>query len=73
VLATKFTNVTVIDNHIYGLSDGILDCVSLETGERAWKKGRYRQGQVLGVGQRILVLAKMQSRLVEANPRSSPS
>ena len=69
VLATKFTNVTVIGNHIYGLSDGILDCVSLENGERQWKKGRYRQGQVLGVGQRILVQAEDgKVALVEANP-----
>ena len=69
VLLTKFTNVTVIDGYVYGLSDGILECVNLETGERQWKKGRYRQGQVLGVGQRILVLAEDgKVALVEANP-----
>lgn len=69
VLQTKFTNVTVIGGHVYGLSDGILECVELETGERKWKRGRYNHGQILGVGQRILVLAEDgKVALVEANP-----
>ena len=69
VLQTKFTNVTVIESHIYGLSDGILECVELESGNRRWKKGRYNHGQVLGVGQRILVVSEDgKVALVEANP-----
>ena len=69
VLQTKFTNVTVIDDHVYALSDGILECVELESGQRRWKKGRYNHGQVLGVGQRILVVSEDgKVALVEANP-----
>jgi outer membrane protein assembly factor BamB len=69
VLQTKFTNVTVIDGHVYALSDGILECVELETGKRRWKKGRYNHGQILGVGKLILVQAEDGDvALVEANP-----
>lgn len=56
VLNTKFTNVVVWGNHAYGLSDGELECVDLETGERCWKEGRYGHGQVLRARDLLLVL-----------------
>ena len=69
LLQTKFTNVTVIGDYVYGLSDGILECVALQSGERQWKKGRYGHGQVLGVGRNLLVQAEDgRVALVEANP-----
>lgn len=58
LLKTKFTNVAVHDGHAYGLSDGILECVSLADGKRRWKGGRYGQGQVLRVGGLLLVQAE---------------
>ena len=58
LLKTKFTNVTISDGHAYGLSDGILECVSLADGKRRWKGGRYGQGQVLRVGGLLLVQAE---------------
>jgi outer membrane protein assembly factor BamB len=58
LLKTKFTNVVVHDGHAYGLSDGILECVRLADGKRAWKGGRYGQGQVLRVGEVLLVQAE---------------
>ena len=58
LLKTKFTNVTIHDGHAYGLSDGILECVSLADGARRWKGGRYGQGQVLRVGGLLLVQAE---------------
>ena len=73
VLETKFTNVSIIDNHIYGLSNGYLECVELETGRKTWKKSRragYGHGQILGVGNLILVQAEDgRLALVEANPK----
>lgn len=57
-LKTKFTNVVVHDGHAYGLSDGILECVRLADGTRMWKGGRYEQGQVLRVGDHLLVQAE---------------
>lgn len=69
VLQTKFTNVVVHQGHIYGLSEGILECVALDRGERRWKAGRYRHGQVLGVGDQLLVLDEEGSlHLVAADP-----
>lgn len=69
VLKTKFTNITLIGEHAYGLSDGILECVEVEDGKSRWRKGRYGHGQVLGVGDLLLVLGEAgQLALVEANP-----
>jgi outer membrane protein assembly factor BamB len=70
-LQTKFTNVAIIDDYAYGLSDGILECVEVATGERQWKerRGDYGHGQILGVGKLILVQAEDgRVVLVEANP-----
>lgn len=69
VLRTKFTNVVIHEGYVYGLSDGILECVKLETGERVWKKGRYRHGQILRVSNHLLVLSEEgEVFLVEATP-----
>lgn len=69
VMRTKFTNVAIHDGHVYGLSDGILECIDLETGERNWKGGRYKHGQLLLVGDLLLVLAESgEIFLVEATP-----
>ncbi|HUG92696.1 MAG TPA: PQQ-binding-like beta-propeller repeat protein [Planctomycetaceae bacterium] len=71
VLRTKFTNVTILDGRAYGLSDGILECVHLETGQRVWKAGRYQHGQLLRVGRHLLVLSEDgEVALVEATPDS---
>lgn len=68
VLQTKFTNVVVHDGHAYGLSEGILECVDLANGQRRWKSGRYGHGQILGVGDLLLVLSEEgELHLVEAN------
>lgn len=68
-LRTKFTNSVARDGYAYGLSDGILECVRLSDGQRQWKKGRYRQGQVLLVGKHLLITAENgELVLVEANP-----
>ena len=57
-LRTKFTNVVIKDGYVYGLSEGVLECVELETGERAWKHGRYGHGQILLVGEVLVVLTE---------------
>lgn len=72
ILQTKFTNVVVHGGHIFGLSDGYLECVELETGRKTWKKSRqahFGHGQILGVGELILVQAEEgEVALVEADP-----
>ncbi len=71
VLRTKFTNCVVKDGYAYGLSDGILECVSLSDGKRQWKNGRYRQGQVLLVGEHLLITSEAgEIVLVQVDPRN---
>jgi outer membrane protein assembly factor BamB len=69
VMRTRFTNAVVKDGYAYGLSDGILECIRLEDGERAWKDGRYGNGQILLVGDSLLVMSESgEVVLVEASP-----
>ncbi len=69
VMRTKFTNVAIKDGHVYGLSDGILECIELATGERMWKGGRYKHGQILLVGDLLLVMSETgEMFLIEATP-----
>ncbi len=68
-LKTKFSNVSIIGDFAYGLDDGVLCCVHVNTGERAWKKGRYKYGQILAVDDLLLVLAEFgELALVAASP-----
>jgi outer membrane protein assembly factor BamB len=54
-LSTRFTNPVAKDGYGYGLDEGVLACIDLATGERKWKNGRYKHGQVLLVGGVLLV------------------
>ena len=70
-LKTKFTNVAVKDGFAYGLSDGILECIAIETGDRRWKdrrRGNFGHGQILLVGDVLLVQAESgEVVMLEAN------
>ena len=68
-LKAKFANFVARDGFLYGLDDGVLACVDAETGERRWKGGRYGHGQLLLVGDLLLVMAETGVIvLVEAGP-----
>ena len=68
-MKTKFSNVAFLDGYAYGLDDGLLACQDLETGQRRWKRGRYGYGQILLVGNNILVLDENGGlHLVKASP-----
>ena len=68
-LKAKFSDFVILDGHVYGLDDGILTAVRLQDGSRAWKKGRYGHGQLLLVGDLLLIQAEDGSiALVEARP-----
>lgn len=68
-LKAKFSDFIVYGEHGYGLDDGILTAVSLDDGSRAWKNGRYGHGQLLLVGELLLIQAEDGSvALVEARP-----
>ncbi len=54
-LKAKFTNVVVHEGYVYGLDDGVLVCLDPRDGERCWKKGRFGHGQMILVGELLLV------------------
>lgn len=57
-LKLKFNEAVQLGDYVYGLDDGILACVDVKTGERSWKGGRYRYGQVLLWGDKLIVQAE---------------
>jgi outer membrane protein assembly factor BamB len=57
-MKTRFANVVIRDSFVYGLDDGILECLELATGARRWKDGRYGHGQILLVDDLLLVQAE---------------
>ena len=70
LMKTKLTNVVLRDGYVYGLSQGVLECVQLDTGRRRWKRGHYGHGQLLRVDDLLLVTAEMGDvALVEASPK----
>lgn len=58
LLRTKMTNVVVQAGHVFALDDGMLECVELARGTKVWKEGRFGHGQLLAVGDTLLVLAE---------------
>ena len=68
-LRTKFTNTVLHEGSLYGLDEGILVCLDPETGQRRWKRGRYGHGQLILVGELLLITSEQgEVALVEANP-----
>jgi outer membrane protein assembly factor BamB len=69
VLLTKQNNVIVKDGFVYGLSDGVLQCVDLENGKRSWAGADFGHGQLLRVGDLLLVVTESgEVALVDLNP-----
>ena len=77
MLRCKFTSPVYHEGHLYGLDDGMLVCVEVETGKRKWRGGRYGHGQLLQAsddspvsdGELLLILGESgQLALVEASP-----
>ena len=68
----KFNAGIFRDGHVYGLDEGILSCFDVNEGQRTWKKGRYKFGQILMVDDRLLVLTEEGDVvLVEATPEAA--
>lgn len=68
-LRTKFSSCCLFGDQIVGLDDGILASLNLGTGQRLWKKGRYRFGQNLKIGNDLMVLTE-EGDLVIVSPES---
>lgn len=68
-LKSKFANVIAKDGFLYGLDDGILVCLDSSDGQLRWKEGRYGHGQMILVGDLLLVLSE-HGEVVLIEPKS---
>ena len=57
-MRNKFSTSFVDGGAVYGLDDGILAAIDLETGKKLWKKDRIGHGQLLWVGGKIIALTE---------------
>ncbi len=68
-LKPSFNDFVVHENSIYGFDQEIFTCISAETGQRQWKKGRYGFGQVLLINTPPTLLVQSErGELVLVNP-----
>ncbi|MGC1273794.1 MAG: PQQ-binding-like beta-propeller repeat protein [Planctomycetaceae bacterium] len=54
----KFNDAVLHDGYLYGVDEGILACYAFKTGERQWKRGRYGYGQIVLLGETLVILAE---------------
>ncbi len=54
-LCSKFSNPVPHGGHLYGLSNGVLTCLEVETGKRCWRERGFGIGQMLLVGDTLLI------------------
>ena len=54
----KFNSGVRRVDYVFGLDEGLLTCLSLKSGKRVWKQGRYGYGQILLVEDKLLILTE---------------
>jgi outer membrane protein assembly factor BamB len=72
-LKPDFNDFVIHQDHLYGFDGGIFTCIRLDTGERAWKGGRYGKGQVLLLADSGLLLVlgeRGEGVLLRATPQA---
>ncbi len=68
-MKNKFNSSVLHNGYIYGLDEGILVCLDVNTGERKWKDGRYGYGQIILAGNQLIVTSDQgEVALVKASP-----
>ncbi len=68
-LKAKFANMIIKDGHLYGLNDGRMVCLDLRDGKRKWSGTNFGHGQILGVGNHMIVQAEQGGiSFLELNP-----
>lgn len=54
-LKAKFADMVINDGHLYGLNDGRMVCLDLTDGKAKWRGSNFGHGQILGVGNHLIV------------------
>lgn len=68
-MKNKFNSSVLHEGHVYGLDEGILTCLDVNTGARKWKGGRYGYGQVILASGHLIVMSDSgELALVKASP-----
>jgi outer membrane protein assembly factor BamB len=57
-MKSKFANLIHVGGYVYGLDDGALACIDANTGDLKWKGDRYGHGQMILVGDLLLLTAE---------------
>lgn len=65
-MKAKFASMIQHGGSVFGLDDGTLACIDVETGKRRWKSGRYGHGQIIRVGEHLVVSEEMGEIVVVA-------
>ena len=66
-----FNDAVAYQDHAFGFDGSIFACISLETGKRTWKRGRYGSGQVLlleDTGHLLVISEAGELVLLKADP-----
>ena len=68
-MKNKFNSSVLHNGYVYGLDEGILVCLDVNSGERKWKEGRYGYGQIVLAGNNLIVTSDQGDvALVKASP-----
>ena len=68
-MKNKFNSSVLHEGYVYGLDEGILTCLDVNTGARKWKGGRYGYGQVIVASGHLIVMSDAgELALVKASP-----
>jgi len=68
-MKNKFNSSVLHEGYVYGLDEGILTCLDVNTGNRKWKGGRYGYGQIIAASGHLIVMSDSgELALVKANP-----
>jgi len=68
-LKAKFANMVIKDGNLYGLNEGRMVCLNLEDGKPKWRGSNYGHGQLLGVGDHLIVQTENGGvKVLEINP-----
>lgn len=68
-MKNKFNSSVFHEGHVYGLDEGMLTCVDVETGQQKWKARGYGYGQVVfASGHLIVTTEEGEIALVRATP-----